>query len=155
MVRKYRNIQVAILMTVVMFMTGITAFADPSIEDVTQERDETQEQLDEVTSTIEELADQQESISNEIEEISAALVQVMAEIEVIRVMLDEKELEIQQAQAAYDEALQRELEQYEAMKIRIQYLYESGNQDLLSIYLETGSISDTLTKAEYIEDLYE
>lgn len=128
---------------------------DDGLDELTGQRDETQEELDAVTATIEELASQQEEIESEIEEISCALVQIMAEIEVVKQEISEKEDEIQVAAEEYAAAVETEKEQYEAMKIRIKYLYESGNPDLMSIYMETGSITETLVKADYIEELYE
>ena len=128
---------------------------DDGLDELTGERDETQQELDAVTATIEELASQQEEVESEIEEISCALVQIMAEIEVVKQDISDKEEEIQVAAEEYAAAVETEKEQYEAMKIRIKYLYESGNPDLMSIYMETGSITDTLVKADYIEELYE
>jgi len=134
---------------------ALTAYADPSIDEVTDERDDTQDSLDSVNASIEELAEEQEGIVEEIEEINDALVQVMAEVEVLRLGLIDKEAEIATAQIAYDDALIKENEQYEAMKIRIQYMYEAGDPDYVAMLMEAGSISEMLTKADYIEDLYE
>lgn len=145
----------ALLLVFLLGFEMINVHAEPSIDELTGERDETQEELDNVTATIEELASQQEEIEEEIEEISCALVQVMAEIEVVKQDIADKEEEILAAEIQYNEAVEVEQQQYEAMKIRIQYLYESGNPDLMSIYMETGSIAETLVKADYIEDLYE
>lgn len=145
----------AILLSMVLSVEAITVYAEPTIEELTGERNETQEELNAVTASIEELAMQQEEVESEIEEISCALVQVMAEIEVVKQDIAIKEGELRVAAEEYDLAVQTEREQYEAMKIRIKYLYESGNPDLMSIYMETGSIADTLVKADYIEDLYE
>lgn len=59
------------------------------------------------------------------------------------------------AQADYEQAKKEEEEQYEAMKIRIQYIYEKGETSYLQIFLEAESFSDMLNKAEYLEQLYE
>ncbi len=150
-----RVVLTAIIMSFVLVMESITVFADPTIDELTDERDETQEELDEVNATLEELASQQGEVLDEIEQVSEALVQIIAEIAVIEMQLEEKEAQIEEATQAYVAAVERETEQYEAMVVRIQYLYEAGEPDLISIYLETGSISETLTRADYIEDLYE
>ena len=152
---KKRVVLTAIIMSFVLVMESITVFADPTIDELTDERDETQEELDEVNATLEELASQQGEVLDEIEQVSEALVQIIAEIAVIEMQLEEKEAQIEEATQAYVAAVERETEQYEAMVVRIQYLYEAGEPDLISIYLETGSISETLTRADYIEDLYE
>lgn len=153
--RKIRTILVAFSMALLLCVEAFTVYADPDIDELTDERDETQEELDEVNATIEELAMQQEEVEENIEEISCALVQVMAELDVVQIQIEEKEQEIVEAEQLYNEAVAEEEEQYEAMKVRIRYLYESGNQDLISIYLETGNIAQALVKADYVEDLYE
>ena len=153
--QKRRILWTVLIMCMILVTESVAVFADPSIDELTDERDETQEELDEVNATIEELAAQQGDVLEEIEQVNDALVQILTEISGIELQLEEKEVQIEEAQAAYLEAVERETEQYNAMVIRIQYLYESGDPDLLSIYMETGSIAETLVKADYIEDLYE
>ncbi|HPF29302.1 MAG TPA: hypothetical protein PLZ77_04245, partial [Lachnospiraceae bacterium] len=150
-----KKIVISLCMCAILGSEALTAYADPSIDEVTDERDDTQDSLDSVNASIEELAEEQEGIVEEIEEINDALVQVMAEVEVLRLGLIDKEAEIATAQIAYDDALIKENEQYEAMKIRIQYMYEAGDPDYVAMLMEAGSISEMLTKADYIEDLYE
>ncbi len=131
------------------------AYADKDIDDKKDERDKTQEELDEVEASIEELAAEQEGIEEEIEEVSCALVQILAEIDVIEAQMAEKQVQIDQAVIDYNAAVELEKQQYEAMKIRIKYLYENGDTNILNIFMESGSITETLTKAEYVEDLYD
>ena len=129
--------------------------ADPDIDDVRQERDETQENLDEVNATLEELASEQEDVEAQIEEVGEALTQVMAEIEVLEGKIADKEDEIAESQVLLEEAEQRALDQYEAMKIRIRYMYEEGESSYAMMLLQAESYADLLTKADYIEQLYE
>lgn len=145
------------MVVVLLFGLPLHALADidDDIDDLTSEREETQQQLDEAYASIEELAASQESVNTELDDTSNALVQLMAELEVIEEMISDKEAEIVVATENYNQAVQHESEQYDSMKVRIKYLYEAGGQDLISIYMETGSISETLTKADYVEDLYE
>lgn len=145
----------ALLLVLFLCLQGMVVYADPTIDELTEERDETEQELEEVTASLEELASQQADIEDQIEEISCALVQVIAELDVLESEIAEKEIALQEAEEAYLLAVEIEMQQYEAMKVRIQYLYETGKPDLLSIYLETGSIGDTLVHADYIEDLYE
>ena len=53
-----------------------------------------------------------------------------------------------------EELVGQEAEQYEAMKLRIKYMYEQGNDSYVELLLTSGSMSDMLNKVEYIEDLY-
>ena len=139
-----------------------TVFADPDDGDddtdtteLERQREENESRLDEINATIEELAAEQEGVEEEIEEITAALTEVMADIEDLNQRIDIKEGEIAEAQVSYDAAVAEEEAQYEAMKIRIKYMYEKGESSYVQLFAEARSFSELLTKADYIEDLYE
>ena len=139
-----------------------TVFADPDDGDddtdtteLERQREENESRLDEINATIEELAAEQEGIEEEIEEITAALTEVMADIDDLNQRIDVKEGEIAEAQVSYDAAVAEEEAQYEAMKIRIKYMYEKGESSYVQLFAEARSFSELLTKADYIEDLYE
>lgn len=145
-------------MCLVLTVESVYVFAEPTtdeeIDETKKERDQTQDELDSVNATIEELSDEAEGIQDEIDEVTSALVQVMAELDVLNDNIADKELEIQETEKLYEQAVETERAQYEAMKIRIKYLYENGRTDILTIYMETGNITETLNRAEYIEELY-
>ncbi len=146
---------IATTLFVVLCSQAIVSYADPSIDEVKDERDETQQELDEVTATLEELAAEQNEVIDEIEQVNEALVTVMTEVEVIRQAVEDKKAEIVLAEARYEEAVATANEQYEAMKIRIQYMYEAGELDYVTMLMQSGSFSEALTKADYVQDLYE
>ncbi len=146
---------IATALCIILCSQAFVSYADPSIDEIEDERDETQEDLDEVTATLEELAAEQNEVIDEIEQVNEALLTVMTEVEVIRQAVEDKEAEIVQATARYEEAVDTANEQYEAMKIRIQYMYEAGEPDYLTMLMQSGSFSDVLTKADYVQDLYD
>lgn len=147
------------MLLAVMLFENVVVFAEPnydeSINDAKNERDKTQGELDEVNASIEELSEEAEGVEEEIDEISAALVQVMAEITVLEGDIADKEVDIEECEKEYEKAVEVEKKQYEAMKVRIQYLYENGNNSLLKIYLESGTITEALNKADFAQDLYD
>ena len=120
-----------------------------------EERDRNQEKLDEVEASLEELAGEKEDVEAQIEEVTEALVEVMADIDELTEQIVAKEAEIAEAQVEYDAAVEEENAQYEAMKVRIKYMYETGDSDYVMLLTQAGSMADFLTKADYIEDLYE
>ncbi len=152
---KIRKLIIAGCTSLVLLNGTMTVYADPDIDDVKDERDETQAELDEVNATLEELAAEQEDVEAQISEVSEALTQVMAEIEVLEGQIDDKEIEIAASQILLEEAEQRALDQYEAMKIRIRYMYEEGESNYAAMLMQAESYADMLTKADYIEKLYE
>ena len=46
-------------------------------------------------------------------------------------------------------------QQYESMKIRIQYMYEKPDESIFEILLESGSVSDFLNRLEYVSNVYD
>ena len=66
-----------------------------------------------------------------------------------------KEAEISQTQEELAEAVRVQDEQYEAMKIRIKYMYERGTDNYLELLFNAGSFSDFLSKSEYVERLHD
>lgn len=159
---KWINVLLSVVVLVMtLIFTDMVALADKPSDDLKdqkdkteQDRDDNQQQLDATNSTIYELAAEQEDVDSQIEEATSALTQVLAEMEVIDGEIKETESAIVIATDDLNAAIELEQEQYDSMKIRIKYLYETGNTDLLSIYMESGSISEALTKADYVEDLY-
>ena len=64
--------------------------------------------------------------------------------------------EITQAEADLEAAEEKKEEQYEAMKLRIKFMYESGTGSAtMEKVMGAGNISDVLTQAEYSEKVHE
>lgn len=62
--------------------------------------------------------------------------------------------EIIQAEEDLDKAKKLEEEQYEAMKLRIKYMYEEGTTTALETLVSAESFSDLLNKAEYVAEVH-
>ncbi len=94
-------------------------------------------------------------MAGEIDEIDAALVETIASVEIIEEEIEEKEAQIEETTGEYEEAIATEQEQYEAMKLRIKFMYEKGDSTYLEILLTSQSFADMMNKVEYVEKLYE
>ena len=145
----------ALMMLCLALVPAFGVYADPAIDDAKKKRDETQEQLDEVNATLEELAGEKAEIEDEIDEMDDALAEVLGSVEALKIQTENKEAEIYEAELRYEEAVETEKSQYEAMKIRIRYMYEQGDTSYLTLLMEAKGFADMLTKADYIEELYE
>lgn len=66
---------------------------------------------------------------------------------------DAKQAELQQIEEELDDAKARREEQYESMKLRIQYMYENGNDSYMTMLTEAKDFTDFLNKAENIMQL--
>ena len=117
--------------------------------------DAAKSQLSNVNGQISSISGAMGDLGAEIDEIDQELVGLLTDINLIEADIAQKKEQIIETQGLYDQAVETENEQYEAMKIRIKYMYEVGDMSYLSIFLESASLSDAINKADYIEQLYE
>ena len=83
------------------------------------------------------------------------LVDVLSQIDILAGEITDKEAEIEKTKEDLVQAEQERDEQYEAMKKRIQYMYENGGSDAWAqILLESDSIASMLSKVENTEKMY-
>ena len=121
-----------------------------------QEMDATNEQLNATYSRLDELSSQKSQIEGEISTLDANLVNVMVSIQTLEGDISNKEADITSTQTNLEKAKNAKQKQYEAMKKRIQYLYEKGGDDAwFQMMLNAENLSDILTRAEYTQKTYE
>lgn len=90
-----------------------------------------------------------------VRELDASLEKTAQEISNLQDQIGTKEGEIAVTKEELESARQTEEQQYEAMKLRIQYMYEKGDTNYIDMLLEAKSFSDMLNKAEYISQISE
>ena len=108
--------------------------------------DSTKDELNDLQNTTEGLKGQLNSLNNDLTEVSNNLADLEQKIE-------DKEAEIEQTGKELEEAKQVEEEQYEAMKKRIQFMYEKRDYVLLEMFFGSANFSDLLNRNDYIEQL--
>ena len=132
--RRYRNRIISALVVGSLLMTqSAVAYADRSV------------------STIEK---DQKKLQGEINELDEELYAVVLQIEETTIMIEEATAQIEETMVALADATQACADQYEAMKIRMKYMYEAPKENLGEILLQSGSISDFLNKIEYSNSVY-
>lgn len=143
-----------ILLAAAVFMTS-TEHVKATISSIQSQKAQNEKELNNIKSKISNLEGQKSALNNEVSGLNDELTNTLLNIEVLESDLAEKEVEIQEAEVAYEEAKATEERQYEAMKLRIQYLYESGNDSYLEILLTSDSIADLVNRVDYAEELQE
>lgn len=124
-------------------------------EDAKNQQNEEQEKLNSVSGKIDSIQGDVDEVAGEIEEMDAALVETIASVEMIQEEIEEKKEQIEETTADYEAAKATEEEQYEAMKLRIKFMYEKGDSTYLQLLLECKNFGEMVNKADYIEKLYE
>ena len=134
----------------------MTVSAAKSTDELEQQKAQTTAQLNETQDSINDLESKKEAITNQIGELDAQLVVTMAAVETLKTDIANKQTEIEETQQKLEAAQQDQAEQYEALKNRIQYLYENGgNTAWASLLLSGEDLSEILNQAEYTQKMYD
>lgn len=146
---------IAALLVVVMGMSQFTVAMADKKSDAEQKKKEAEESLKTKQGEINRIQEQQEQLRGEINALDAELVNVMIELSTLEEELAVKQDDLEQTKADLEQAKEDEKNQYEAMKIRIRFMYEKGDTAMLTTLLESGSIADLLNRVEYVNEVYE
>ncbi len=131
MKKRFMRIMAGVLVANALIMS--TASAAPDVNAIKEKKDEAQKEVDS-------LKDEIKAVVSEINELEEQLVAKGEEIAVATEELAEAE--------------EQEKTQYEAMKLRIKYMYEAGETSALEKIAEAGSIGDLFNQAEYIQNVH-
>ena len=124
-------------------------------DDLQAEKSATQSKLSEAESKASSLESKKNALMGQIDSTQQELVSVISQIEILDEDIKEKEADIEKTKEDLKKAEADRDEQYEAMKLRIQYMYENGGNDTWAqILLESDSIASMLAKAENTEKMY-
>lgn len=152
------NKVVAMCMAIVfvVFAAPITADATSTAEKIEQakkDREETKKQRDESIWQKEDLEQENNELKVALDLLNADLNEVIANLEQLEQDIIDQDAKIVQAEAELEEAIRIRTEQYEAMKIRVQFMYESRDYILLETLFASANFSEFLNRNEYIEQL--
>ena len=135
---------------------AVPAGAASRKDQLKQDKAAAQNQLAAQESKINNLEDQKQTLSAEIDQLDSDLVNIMVEIEILDGELSDKEAQIEQTKADLAVAEENKQKQYEAMKKRIQYLYEKGGDDAWAQMLfQASDFTSLLNQAEYVQQMYD
>lgn len=147
---------VTILTTAAMIVTSVCPVYADRESDLIEEQAWTSQQLDSTYARINSLYAQKQQLESEINALDANLVNVMVSIKTLENDISNKENDIKNTKKNIKKAKLAKEKQYEAMKERIQYLYENGNDKAwLNMIVDSDGLTDMLNKAENTQKLYE
>lgn len=147
---------VCLMLAVMMMGTQVATVSASREEELREEQAWTSTQLDATYSQIDQLYAAKEQLQNEIAALDANLVNVMVSIQTLEGDISNKQADIEQTQSDLQKAQNAKDKQYEAMKQRIQYLYEKGGNDAwFQMMVNAENLSELLTKAEYTQKMYD
>lgn len=134
--------------------------AEQEEKEMEQRIEELQNELDTIAADISDTESYIVQLDQKLEGYTTELVACQEKIDAKQLEIDakiqeiaEKQTDIDNAQEELEAARQEEAEQYEAMKLRIQYMYECGSDTFLDMIFSAEDLSDMLGKAEYVTSI--
>ena len=122
-------------------------------EQTQQERDDVQQDLEDAREKADSLQQEADALEGEYNSLNAQLQSVADEISDTEEAISSTSDDIDELNAQLQQAQQEAQVQYEAMKKRIQYMYENGRDSMLVTLLSSGSIAEFVRRAEYFHSI--
>lgn len=123
------------------------------ISEMQQQMEQTESEMGEVKEQISGLEETKENLQGELGSLKAKLSNIVEELEKLEKQLQQKEKEIALIKEQLEAAKETEKEQYEAMKVRIRFMYERNDNDYLQVLFGSGNFSDVLNQLEYVSKI--
>lgn len=145
-----------ILVFCLLFVMPVEASqASSGLQDAKNRKQQTQDKIDDTKENISDLNSERASLQQYVENLNTELQSASMELAEIETLIGEKEQNVRLVQKELENAKEAQIQQYDAMKARIKFMYESRDATYMSVIFSSGSISEFLNKTEYIQKITE
>ena len=137
---------------------GISCFQSASASALSKaknKKNEAQTALDNANADIENIQSQQQELQSQIDALDADLVNIIMNLDILEGELSDKQTELDNVTAQLAQAQEDEQNQYDAMKKRIVYMYENGDDSYIEALVGATDFSDLLNRLEYAQQIYD
>ena len=150
----YKRILGAVLIFAMLSVTTTYAkTTQDSIDDAKEQIDELKDQKEDAEKEVDSISNEKEGLESDLGTLNTQLSDIVTEMNVLEEDIEAKEDEIAQAEQDLAAAQAQCEAQYEAMKLRIQYMYENSGTNAWQTLLSASSVSDFLNRTEYIVEI--
>lgn len=104
--------------------------------------------------SVDDLKKKKAAKQNEVSSLQSQLTTLMGKVNTLESELIQTGEDITKAQSDLVVAQKKEKEQYAAMKKRIKYMYEAGNDSAFETLVTSDDFTDLLSKAEYVQNVH-
>lgn len=126
---------------------------EEEIDSAREMKKELQSNLTDVKKIKEELEASKKDLTEYVVQLDGQLATIQEKIADLKAKIEDKKAEIAVTEMELADAVAEQETQYEAMKNRIKFMYEKGNQLYMELIFSSESFGEMLNKAEYIEML--
>lgn len=156
--RKNSGRILAVVTAALIFGSSVTdtmAYTANDIAYLEQQQAETNQSLSELQSSIDSLEDDKAQLVEQLDEYELELMGLITELQALDTEIADSETKLSEIRKDLAAARKDQETQYEAMKTRIQYLYESGGESgWMSLLLNLDDISRVLDDVTNTQSLY-
>lgn len=146
---------IAVLLVFVMGISQFTVALADKKSDAENKKQQAEDNLKSKQNEINNIEQEQAQLQSEIDALDAELVNVILQLSTLEEELAVKQDELAQTEEELEQAKKDEKNQYEAMKLRIRFMYEKGDTAMLTSILESKSIAELLNRVEYVNEVYD
>lgn len=104
--------------------------------------------------SVDDLKKEKAAKQKEVSSLQSQLTTLMGKVNTLESELIQTGEDITKAQSDLKVAQKKEKEQYAAMKKRIKYMYEAGNDSAFETLITSDDFTDLLSKAEYVQNVH-
>lgn len=130
-----------------------TSELDQKRQDTLDKIEEIKDDISDVKNKIKNLENSKKNLQSYINQLDDEAADLAAQMADMEVQIEEKQADIAVQEEELAKAQAVADEQYENMKIRIQYMYENGTVSFLEALLTAGSLSEVLNRIDYITQM--
>ena len=135
---------VALLSAILLALTALTPLT--GYADTQADYDENNRQLDK-------LKQEQAALSSELDDLNSQLEASGNSLNNITTRISSKQHEIDTLNSNISDMEAEKQRQYDAMKLRIQYMYESNDYSFMDVLMKSTDMADLLKKADYARQI--
>lgn len=134
-----------------------TSESNQNVSELENQRQETLEEIENLKNSINDVKEELDSLKTEkntiqkyINQLDQKFNNLTAEIEEFEKKIEEKKTDIEETKIKLEEAKIACDEQYAAMKLRIQFIYENPSASLFELVLSSESLAEALNRADNV-----
>ncbi len=124
--------------------------ANQEVDNAKEEKETMKQGLDAAKQMLSDLKSMEQTVAGHVQQLDVELGGVNQQLEDLQTQLQDKISQVEKVAADVGKARKTEEKQYNDMKVRIKYMYEEGNDQMLTMFLASESMADFLNKADYV-----
>lgn len=146
----------AVALCMVLVFTGscVMPVSASTLSKAKNAKNEAENSLNAENQKISGLQSQKTELQKEMNALDAELSQVLVDIAILKDEIVAKKAELEEVNNQLVEATQKAQQEYDDMKLRIQFMYENGDTSFMQSLLESQNIADFVNRVEYVDSMY-